>query len=271
MAPDDEARSARLATLPRGLSPASNIRAALVWCASLRPSKRADARQDLSCRQRWFFIGSALARFERKGSQKAMTIGKQEVTVRIRLAVVALVLAVSMTVLAVSPGEAQAAVKCKTHWHKGKTVTHWGRIHKHKSGRRHWHPTFSHWHKGKKHRHCWKVRRSYSPGAYNAHLAKKYAKIRRPGRGYTRSEFNSLLRKAGWPRRHWSKVYRVATCESGRRWSTGRGSFVGLMQHRPGNGGMSRRQLENPVLNLMVARWMYKSRGWQPWPVCGRR
>lgn len=104
------------------------------------------------------------------------------------------------------------------------------------------------------------------------YLYKKHSKAYKPThRGYTRKEFNLLAKRAGWPKKHWKKLYRVATCESGRRWKPSNGHYVGLMQHNVGNGAMNRKQLENPVLNLMVARWMYKHRGWQPWPVCGKR
>lgn len=133
---------------------------------------------------------------------------------------------------------------------------------------KHKHHGTVHYHK-KKHKKVRKHRMSQR--AYVRHLNKKYSKVYRPSRGYTRKEFNRLLKLSGWRKKHWAKVYRVSTCESHRRWSTGRGSYVGLMQHRPGNAGMTRKQLENPVLNLIAAKWMYKKRGWGPWPVCGRR
>lgn len=61
------------------------------------------------------------------------------------------------------------------------------------------------------------------------------------------------------------KAFRVVQCES--RWDptayNAAGPYVGLFQVY--RGSTSARQ------NVADARRMFERRGWQPWPVCGRR
>ena len=93
----------------------------------------------------------------------------------------------------------------------------------------------------------------------------------KPGRPYTEREFKALAHMAGWPDHLLPKLTRVARCESGLRWYAYSGYYVGLMQHRPGNGGYTRAQLSDPLINLRQAWLMYEDRGWQPWPTCRYR
>lgn len=62
-----------------------------------------------------------------------------------------------------------------------------------------------------------------------------------------------------------AKALRVARCESGLRPNAynGAGPYIGYFQIERGSSDARE--------NVAHARRMYESRGWQPWPICGRR
>ena len=155
-----------------------------------------------------------------------------------------------------APQQAEAAQYCWKTW---------------KSGSYHKHPSYNHWHGGYWVQKCKNMSVGQHP--YTKSLESKYSGVYLPWRGYKWNEFKLIATWAGWKEWQIPKLWRVSTGESGRRWwaKSRSGSYVGLMQNRIGNGSMNERQLKNPVLNLIVSRWLYEKRGWQPWPVCGRR
>lgn len=78
------------------------------------------------------------------------------------------------------------------------------------------------------------------------------------------------------------KAVRVAECESGldpEAISPGGGNWglfqVNTIHRRSGNfeasTGRPWEDVLHPYWNAMYARQLYDARGWQPWPICGRR
>ena len=85
-----------------------------------------------------------------------------------------------------------------------------------------------------------------------------------PNRAYTRAELYTMARIAGWPERLLPWLYRVTTCESGRRWWAQNGSYIGILQNHHNNNGLQARHF-NTMITLKSSLELYNQRGPQPW------